>query len=114
MEIDDAKTTETLRKLISASEAKGIAIDQLTPDQREALLQWGMRMYGLGQQIVGDIQDIKYEGRLIILDDDSRWAVESIDATTAEFWNTFDKVLVIDDIMYRLEDAEQISVERET
>ncbi len=63
-------------------------------------------MYGLGQHIVADIQDTKYDGRLIILDDGTRWKVDRTDATATELWNYLDKVVVIDDEMFKLDDSE--------
>jgi hypothetical protein len=105
---------ENLQKLMTETESHEIGVPQLNSEQQEAIFRWGIRMFGLGQHTVGDIQDIKYEGHVIILDDNSRWAVDETDVSTAEFWSTFDKVVVIDGIMYRLDDAEQVTVERES
>jgi hypothetical protein len=62
---------------------------------------------------VADIEEVKYDGRLIILDDGSRWEVESFDSSTADMWGAMDKVVVIDDEMYKLEDLEKVSVTQE-
>jgi len=70
-------------------------------------------MYQLGQHVVADIEEVKYDGRLIILDDGSRWEVESFDSSTADMWGAMDKVVVIDDEMYKLEDLEKVSVTQE-
>jgi hypothetical protein len=96
-------------------EASRTGVHSLTDEQQEALKSWGMRMYSLGESgcTVSDIEKIKYDGRLIILDDGSRWAINSTDADTADSWSMCDKVVVIDDVMYRLEGAEQVDVEEE-
>lgn len=102
-----------LEKLMSPEEAQRIGIESMTTEQRQALAEWGMRMFNLGQHIVADIQDIKYDGRLIILDDGTRWEVDAIDASTAELWSPFDKVVVIDDEMFKLDDLEKVSVQQD-
>ena len=95
------------------NEMDEIGVRSLTDAQKQALLSWGPRMYRLGQNTVGDIETIKYDGRLIILDDGSRWEVDSLDADTASYWSELDKVVVIDDVMYRIEDSEQVSVQQD-
>jgi hypothetical protein len=100
-----------LEKLMQPDEAREIGIASMTDRQRETLLRWGMRMYSLGQHVVGDIDEIKFDGRLIILEDGSRWEVDSIDVDTADTWSMCDKVVVIDGEMFRIEDAEKITVQ---
>lgn len=58
----------------------------LSESEQQAILQWGLRLFGMGQHKVGDIHVIKYEGRVVVLDDGSRWEVESYDASTVDFW----------------------------
>lgn len=71
-------------------------------------------MYSLGQHIVADIDDIKYDGRVIVLSDGSRWEVDAGDAFTASMWSPIlDKVIVIDNEMFKLDDSEKVCVERE-
>lgn len=67
---------------------------------------WGLRMYGIGQHKVGDIHEIKYDGRVVILDDGSRWEVE---LSTIDFWGEFTNVAIIDDEMYRLEESVSVT-----
>jgi hypothetical protein len=105
--------THELEKLIRPEEKERMGIDSLTEKQQKALAEWGLRMFSLGQHIVADIQDIKYDGRLIILDDGTRWEVDSVDTMTAELWSAFDKVVVIDDEMFKLDDLQKVSVEEE-
>ena len=50
----------------------------------------------------------------MILDDGTRWEVDSTDASTCEFWPEFTKVVIIDGEMYHIEDAEKVSVQEET
>lgn len=103
----------TLEQLMSPEELRATGSDSLTAEQQEALLNWGMRMYQLGQHVVADIDEIKYDGRLIILDDGSRWEVDSVDSSTAEMWGPMEKVVVIDDEMYKLDDSEKVAVSQE-
>ena len=72
-----------------------------------------MDNYGLGQHVVSEIDKVKYDGRLIVLEDGSRWEVSSGDVDEAESWDPLDKVVVIDDEMYNIEHAPKISVEEE-
>lgn len=103
----------TLEQMMSPEELTATGSVSLTAEQQEALLSWGMRMYQLGQHVVADIEEVKYDGRLIILDDGSRWEVDSFDSSTAEMWGPMEKVFVIDDEMYKLDDLEKVSVTQE-
>lgn len=105
--------TMNLQQLMTPEELKATGSVSLTAEQQEALLRWGMRMYQLGQHVVADIEEIKYDGRLVILDDGSRWEVDSFDSSTAEMWGPMEKVVVIDDEMYNLDDLEKVSVTQE-
>jgi len=105
--------TVELEKLMRPDEVQCLGVATMSEEQRQTLFDWGMRMYSSGQHVVADIEDIKYDGRLIILDDGTRWEVEAIDSTTAELWSPLDKVVVIDDEMYKLEDTEKVGVQQE-
>ena len=61
----------------------------------------------------GYIQEIKYDGRVVILDDGSRWVVDELDTITVEMWSETDEVIVQDGEMFKLDDAEKASVEME-
>jgi hypothetical protein len=102
-----------LAKLMSPDEMQRLDVASMSEEEQQTLSNWGMRMYSLGQHVVADIQDIKYDGRLIVLDDGTRWEVEAIDSTTAELWSSFDKVVVIDDEMYKLDDTEKVGVQKD-
>lgn len=100
-----------INRLMRPEEIESLCVHTMTPEQQQVLLDWGMRMYSLGQQVIEPIRKIKYDGRLIILEDDSKWEVGDGDAYTAEDWNIEDKVLVVDDIMYNLEKTEKVGIQ---
>jgi hypothetical protein len=54
--------------------------------------------------------EVKYEGHLVVLDDGTRWEVDTIDTGTAELWSAMDHVLVADGEMWKLDDNEKIAV----
>lgn len=105
-----AQETQGLDGVMNPEEQLACGVDRLTQPQRDRLFKWGLRMFGLGRAIVGSIEDVKYSGRLVILDDGSRWEVEDIDASTAEIWQYLDDVIVFEDIMYNLEGCEKVEV----
>lgn len=86
----------------------------MTESQRRLLENWAFRVARLSEYRVADIEEIKYDGRLVILDDGSRWEVVSYDASTADLWNTLDKVVIIDGDMYNIEDCEHVGVKEES
>ena len=102
-----------IEMLMHADEMKCLRVESMTEEQKQTLINWAMRMFTLGQHIVAYIKDIKYDGRLIILDDGTRWAVDSIDSLTAEMWSTMDKVVVIDGEMFKIDELERVSVQQE-
>ena len=91
-------------KMMTSDEVVASGINKLSESEQQEILRWGLRMYGLGQHKVDDIHEIKYDGRVVVLDDGSRWEVASYDASTVDFWGEFTKVAIIDDEMYRLEE----------
>lgn len=98
---------------MSADELRETGCITLNPQQQDALAAWGMRMFQLGQYVVANIEEVKYDGRLIVLDDGSRWEVDSFDSSTADMWCFLDRVVVIDDEMYKLDETEKVSVSQE-
>lgn len=68
-------------------------------------------MFGLGRHTTGFIDEIKFDGQLVVLDDGTRWEVDSVDASTADFWLPGSQVVVIDDEMYLIDEMEKVSVE---
>lgn len=85
----------------------------LPSEIKTAIGEFGFYMYQLGAPKVGDIDAIKYDGRLIVLDDGSRWEVSHYDAYTADMWSPIAKVTVLDDVMYNLDSAEHVDVTEE-
>ncbi len=75
---------DTFLKMMREEDKQLLSVDTMTQEQKNILGLWAMKMYEIGQHIVEDISDIKYDGRLIILQDGTRWEVDSIDASTAE------------------------------
>lgn len=104
---------EKLHQMMTPAMAMAMKVMDLTDAQCEAVLEWGLYNFGLGQHVVSEVSEVKYDGRLVILEDGTRWEVESYDAPVAELWDLLDKVVVIDDRMYRIEDAESVVVEQE-
>ena len=90
-----------------------LAVDGMSSEQQLALSEWGMRMFSLGQHVVADIEDVKYEGHLVILDDGTRWEVSHVDTGTAALWSAMDRVLVADGEMWKLDENEKVSVTEE-
>jgi len=105
--------TIALEKIMKPEEIERLGVEFMSEEQRQILLNWGMRMFSLGQHIVANIEDIKYDGRLIILDDGTRWEVDSVDAYIANMWSPMDKVVIIDDEMFKLDETEKVSVQEE-
>lgn len=102
-----------LVKIINPYEREKMGMDSMSEDQRQAVAAWGLRMFTMGQHVVADIDEVKYEGRLVILDDGTRWEVDSVDASKSDMWSSMDKVVIIDDVMYRLDNFEKVSVQEE-
>ena len=100
-----------IEQMMWPDEIENSGVTKLTQQEQQQLLQWGLRMYTLGQHHVGNIQEIKYGGRVVILDDGSRWEVDEYDAITVELWGIFEKVIVIDNEMYHLD--KKISVQKD-
>jgi hypothetical protein len=99
---------------MTSEERANIGIDKMTTAEQEAFARWSWKIFQRGQHVVEDIDEIKYGGRLIILNDGTRWEVDDYDAATVELWSTLDKVLIVDDEMYNIEDCEKVSVTEES
>lgn len=86
--------------------------NSLPHQQRVVIAEFGLQMFtlGMGQSEVADIDEVKYDGRLVILENGSRWQVESYDADTVDLWSPVATVLVHDGVMYNLDDAEHVDV----
>lgn len=102
-----------IESFMTEEEIENTGIRNLNEDQIQAILNWSLKMYSLGQHHVSNIEEVKYGGRLIILEDGSKWEVDDIDASTSEYWESYQKVLVYEDEMYLIEDCEKVSVTEE-
>ena len=102
-----------LTQMMTEEELSATGADLLTSPQQMELAAWGMKMFTLGEHRVSEIEEIKYGGRLIILQDGSRWEVSELDTSTAESWSMLDKVVIIDDSIWRLDDIERVEAEEE-
>ena len=102
-----------LTQMMTEEELSATGADLLTSPQQMELAAWGMKMLSLGQYRVSDIEEIKYGGRLILLEDGSRREVSELDSATAESWTILDKVVVIDGSIWRLDDLERVEAEEE-
>ena len=102
-----------LTQMMTAAELAATGADLLTSCQQQELATWGMKMFTLGQHRISDIEEIKYGGRLIILQDGSKWEVNELDTATAQSWSILDKVAVIEDSIWRLDDLERVKAEEE-
>lgn len=100
-----------LRDWLTPMEFEILGVASMTLNQRKSLHDWGLRMFGLGQHVDSEIDAIKFDGRLVILDDGSRWEVDSSNSYVADSWAPGDRVVVIDNEMFRLDDSEKVDVE---
>ncbi len=101
-----------LESLMKEEEINSCGVEKLSESEREALKNWFFRLHFALSPKIAEIEKIKYDGKLIILDDGSKY--ESGDEYTSDNWFEGDKVLVNDDEMYRLQDLEMVNVEEES
>ena len=87
--------------------------NELPEDVQEEIGKYGLHMYSQGRHLVSAISEVKYEGRLVILEDGTRWEVDTVDAPTCKFWGENSKVVVLDREMYCLEVCEKVAVRKE-
>lgn len=102
-----------LETMMTEEEREQCGVTCLSPSQREHLTRWGLRMFALGQHVVSEVDEIKYGGKLVVLNDGSRWEVADIDQDAAAVWSELDKVAVIDGEMYNLENCDKLEVTEE-
>jgi hypothetical protein len=100
-------------KKLQFPELKRFRLTDLPDEDVKAILDWGLWTYRLGSSERGTIDEIKYDGRLIILNDGNRFEVANGDTFTAERWFAGDEVVVMSNRMYRLDESESISVSKE-
>lgn len=111
MSLSTNELSPQISKMMYAEEIQSLCVHAMTSEQQQILIDWGMRMYSFGEQVIKPIRAVKYDGKLIILEDDSKWEIGDLDASTSEDWNVNDTVLVLDGIMYNLEEMEKVEVQ---
>ena len=92
---------------------KELEIDNLTESKHQALESWSLYWFTLGQHRCENIEAVKYDGRLIILEDGTRWEIPKENSYITESWAPGDKIAVIDDTMYKLDELESTLVEED-
>lgn len=102
-----------LEEVMTEEEREKCGVARLSATEREHLARWGFRMFGLGQHVVSEIDKVKYGGKLVVLNDGSRWEVDDINSGTASLWSDLDKVVVIDGEMYNIESCEKVDVRQD-
>jgi hypothetical protein len=90
-----------------------LEINNLTELKHQALKSWSSYWFTLGQHRCENIEAVKYEGRLVILEDGSRWEVPKEKSHITESWAPGEKVAVIDDTIYKLNELESTLVEED-
>ncbi len=85
-------------------------LNELPDEDVKAIFEWGMWTFNLGSSEQGRIDEIKYDWRLVILSDGSRWEVEDGDAYTVDGWVAGDEIVIVSDRMYRLNVSESVTV----
>jgi hypothetical protein len=103
---------EELKKM-GFPDLKGLKLSDLSDEDIKAIFDWGMWTFELGSNEQGSIDEIKYDGHVIILNDGSRWEVDVGDIDTVEGWSEGDEIVVVNDRMYRLDESESVSVTKE-
>lgn len=88
-------------------------LNELPDEDVKAIFEWGMWTFNLGSSEQGTIDEIKYDGHLVILADGSRWEVEDGDAYTVEGWTAGDEIVIVSERMYRLDESESAAVSKE-
>jgi len=105
---NDIKTK--LKGLIGEEGFNYLEINSMESKQVDVLYNWGLKMFGLGQNIIADIEEVKFEGKLIVLNDGTYWEVDEYETDTSEMWDYGEKIIIIDDEMYKLDDMEKVNV----
>lgn len=100
-------------QIMQPEEMEGIGFHSMTSEQQLLLFKWGMKMRSLSQPFVQTIKRVKYEGRLIILEDGSRWEIDPEDIYTTEDWTAQNKVLIVDGAMYNLDEMNKATAKEE-
>ncbi len=96
---------------MSEQEIVECGIKKLSETEKRSLISFVLKIHNMLSPKIAEIEKIKYEGRLIILDDGSRY--ESQNTFISESWSEGDKVAIIDDEMFLLDESQMVEVEEE-
>ncbi len=102
-----------LRKMMPPEVFDILAVGEMPENIAKALFDWGMYTYGLGQHTTGCIDEIKYDGHIVVLDDGTRWEVDDGDTHISDLWSPGDRVVIVDDEMFRLDELEKVNVQED-
>jgi hypothetical protein len=96
---------------MSEQEIVECGIKKLSETEKQSLISFVLKIHNMLSPKIAEIEKIKYEGRLITLDDGSRY--ESQSSFISESWSEGDKVAIIDDKMFLLDESQMVEVEEE-
>lgn len=101
---------EQLKQFHFPEAVLGRRIDDFSESDAKAIFEWGMQMYGLSSHAEGTIEEIKYDGHVVVLQDGSKWEVDDSDTCISEGWLEGDRVVVIDGRMFQIDESESAEV----
>lgn len=104
---------DTILKLLKEDEKEILNLDNISEDKVALIANILFRMFSMGIDSgakVDEIDEVKFNGRLIKLQDGTEWEVDEYESDTSEYWDSFDKILIHDGEMYKIDDFEKVSV----
>jgi hypothetical protein len=107
-------SAKSIFSLMRKDELDLFAVKQMSEKQQIALVAWMLRHVKSAGNCVFEVDDIKYNGRLVVLNDKSRWEVDDLDAHKTARWSKSERVAIVDGSMFRLKSSEKVAVEEET
>ncbi len=111
---DSNVTPKQIYGLLDRDELAILQVKQMTDEQRITLLKCMLRYARESGGKIFEIASIKYSGRLVVLDDGSRWEVDADDASTSGRWCEGDRVWMIGAEMHRINESDKASVSQES
>lgn len=109
----NARSPKLLSELMGKEELDTLRVEQMSIEQQAVLLNWMLRRARESSVNLFEIESIKYGGRLIVLDDGSRWEVGEDDTYISEMWCETDRVVIVDGEMFKLDERESATVAEE-
>ena len=102
---------EELKK-IGFPDLKNVDLNELPFEDIKSLFEWGITTFRLGSSEQGTIDEVKYDGHLVILSNGTRWEVGDGDTFTSEGWTAGDEVVIVNDRMYLLDELDSVAVRK--